>query len=87
VAARTGGLDAQVSVVPVSLVKGLELDAVVVVEPAAIVDGDVHGLRSLYVSLTRSTRMLSVVHSRELPASLEEARLRAGLETVSPAVR
>jgi DNA helicase IV len=87
VAARTGGLDAQVSVVPVSLVKGLELDAVVVVEPAAIVDGDVHGLRSLYVALTRSTRMLSVVHSRELPASLEEARLRAGLETVSPAVR
>ena len=31
------GIDAQVNLVPVRLVKGLELDAVVVVEPAAIV--------------------------------------------------
>lgn len=85
VAARTGGLDAQVSVVPVSLVKGLELDAVVVTEPADIVDGDVHGLRSLYVALTRSTQMLSVVHSRDLPAPLEEARRAAGLGPVSGA--
>src|SRR5690606_25253296 len=32
------GLDAQITVVPVGLVKGLELDASVVVEPATIVD-------------------------------------------------
>ena len=37
------GLDQQVTVVPVGLVKGLELDAVVVVEPAAIVDEEAQG--------------------------------------------
>ena len=41
------GLDQQVTVVPVGLVKGLELDAIVVVEPAAIVDEEAQGLRAL----------------------------------------
>jgi hypothetical protein len=51
------GLDqAAVTVVPVSVVKGLELDGVVVVEPARIVADEQHGLRALYVALTRSTR-------------------------------
>jgi DNA helicase IV len=66
------GLDNQVTVVPVSLVKGLELDASVVVEPAAIVDEEPQGLRSLYVALTRATKRLAVVHARELPAALRE---------------
>ncbi|MCX7620986.1 MAG: AAA family ATPase [Acidimicrobiales bacterium] len=64
------GLDAQVTVVPVSLVKGLELDASVVVEPAAIVDEEAQGLRALYVALTRATKRLAIVHRRELPAAL-----------------
>jgi DNA helicase IV len=51
--------------------KGLEFDHVVVVEPAAIVEeGGDAGLRELYVSLTRPTKTLTVVHSRELPAAL-----------------
>jgi DNA helicase IV len=66
------GLDQQVTVVPVGLVKGLELDAVVVVEPAAIVDEEAQGLRALYVALTRATKRLAVVHERDLPEALRE---------------
>ena len=62
--AATTGLDQSLTVVPVSVVKGLELDAVVVVEPAEIIGADEHGLRALYVALTRSTQRLSVVHSK-----------------------
>ena len=68
--AETGGLDTQVTLVPVHLVKGLELDAVVVVEPSAIVAEEPQGLRSLYVALTRATRRLTVVHTGGLPAPL-----------------
>ncbi len=68
--AATTGLDHSVTVVPVSVVKGLELDAVVVVEPSEIVDGAEHGMRALYVALTRSTQRLSVVHRADLPAPL-----------------
>jgi DNA helicase IV len=68
-ATRTG-LDEGVTLVPVSVVKGLELDAVVVVEPARIVADHEHGMRSLYVALTRSTQRLSIVHAEELPEPL-----------------
>ena len=57
------GLEIGVTVVPVSVVKGLELDGVVVVEPAKIVDEEQQGLRALYVALTRSTRRLTIVHA------------------------
>ena len=59
-----------ITVVPVSVVKGLELDGVVVVEPADIVSGEAQGLRALYVALTRSTKRLTVVHSLPLPAAM-----------------
>ncbi|MCU1353270.1 MAG: helicase, superfamily [Acidimicrobiales bacterium] len=49
------GLDHQVTVVPVGLVKGLELDGTVVVEPAEILAEEAQGLRALYVALTRSS--------------------------------
>jgi DNA helicase IV len=68
-ATRTG-LDEGVTLVPVSVVKGLELDAVIVVEPARIVADHEHGMRSLYVALTRSTQRLSIVHAAELPEPL-----------------
>jgi DNA helicase IV len=68
-ATRTG-LDDGVTLVPVSVVKGLELDAVVVVEPAQIVAEHEHGLRSLYVALTRPTQRLTIVHADALPAPL-----------------
>jgi DNA helicase IV len=68
--AATTGLDQSLTVVPVSVVKGLELDAVVVVEPVEIVGSDEHGLRALYVALTRSTQRLSVVHKQPLPDAM-----------------
>ncbi|CAN5828418.1 ATPase AAA [soil metagenome] len=64
-ASRTG-LDDSVTVVPVGVVKGLELDGVVVVEPARIVAAP-SGLRALYVALTRPTQRLVVVHAADLP--------------------
>ncbi len=64
------GLAAPVTLVPVGLVKGLELDASVVVEPAAILEGEVQGARALYVALTRATKRLAIVHERPLPAVL-----------------
>jgi DNA helicase IV len=68
--ANTTALDSRLTVVPVSVVKGLELDGVLVVEPARIVASQVHGLRSLYVALTRSTQRLTVVHSEPLPRAM-----------------
>ncbi|MHB1130630.1 MAG: ATP-binding domain-containing protein, partial [Ilumatobacteraceae bacterium] len=68
--ANNTALDSRLTVVPVSLVKGLELDGVVVVEPTAIVDAQENGLRALYVALTRATQRLTVVHHRALPPSM-----------------
>jgi DNA helicase IV len=68
--AARNGLNSQITVVPVSLVKGLELDASVVVEPAAILEEEVQGARSLYVALTRATKRLVLVHERPLPEVL-----------------
>ncbi len=68
--AASSGLDQSLTVVPVSVVKGLELDAVVVAEPSLIVSDQEHGLRALYVALTRSTQRLSVVHQADLPEPL-----------------
>ena len=66
------GLDNGVTVVPVRLVKGLELDATVVVEPSRIVAEQPQGLRALYVALTRATQRLTVVHAEALPEVLVE---------------
>ncbi|MFE7166882.1 HelD family protein [Streptomyces sp. NPDC057616] len=60
-------LRARVSVVPASLVKGLEYDNVVAVEPAAIAEAEARGLHRLYVVLTRAVSRLEVVHGRPLP--------------------
>ena len=68
--AARNGLNVQITLVPVSLVKGLELDATVVVEPAAILAEEVQGARALYVALTRATKRLVLVHERELPEVL-----------------
>jgi DNA helicase IV len=70
--ATRNGLDDDVTVVPVSVVKGLELDGVVVVEPAEIVADELLGLRALYVALTRPTQRLTVVHADALPAAMTD---------------
>ncbi|MGH9047606.1 MAG: HelD family protein [Acidimicrobiales bacterium] len=61
-----------ITLVAAPAVKGLEFDAVVVVEPHAIAGSDARGLRLLYVALTRPIRHLSIVHSEPLPKLLSE---------------
>ena len=61
------GLDSPITLVPVGMVKGLEFDSVVVVEPARIVAESPQGLRALYVALTRATKRLTIVHCEPLP--------------------
>jgi len=63
-------LDAPVVVLPVSSAKGLEFDAVVLVEPAELLAESPRGLNDLYVALTRATQRLAVVHAAPLPSVL-----------------
>ncbi|WP_329328177.1 AAA family ATPase [Streptomyces luteogriseus] len=66
-AAGPDELGARVALVPASVVKGLEYDHVVAVEPAAIAEAEERGLHRLYVVLTRAVSRLEVVRGRELP--------------------
>lgn len=56
--------------VPPSETKGLEFDAVLVVEPARIVAEGPRGVAELYVALTRATQRLGVLHVGPVPATL-----------------
>lgn len=59
-----------VTIVPAPAAKGLEFDAVVVVEPALIAGDDARGLRLLYVAMTRPIQHLSIVRGLALPPPL-----------------
>ncbi|ONI85138.1 helicase [Saccharothrix sp. ALI-22-I] len=66
--------------VAASETKGLEFDAVLVVEPERILADGPRGAAELYVALTRATQRLGVLHRGPLPQAL------TGLtETVTPA--
>jgi DNA helicase IV len=67
------GLETRLTVVPASLVKGLEFDHAIVVEPAEIVAAELRGLRRLYVVLTRAVSRLTVLHAEPLPVELTAA--------------
>lgn len=58
-------LDAPVTPMTAEQSKGLEFDAVVLIEPAAVLDDG--GAGDLYVAMTRPTTALRVVHHRDLP--------------------
>lgn len=61
-------------------VKGLEFDAVLVVEPERIFDGP-RGAAELYVALTRATQRLGIAHCGPLPPALAAlVDVRAGRE-------
>lgn len=80
--AEDDGVGRPVTVVGSEAAKGLEFDAVVVVEPSAIVAERAEraaGLRLLYVALTRPTQHLSVVSSTALPAALQAGLGRGDL--------
>jgi DNA helicase IV len=67
----TDHLSGAVDLLSLASIKGLEFDAVLVVDPAAILaerpDG---GAGGLYTALTRSTRALAIVSDDDLPAEL-----------------
>ncbi|WP_369815923.1 RNA polymerase recycling motor ATPase HelR [Mycobacterium sp. 852013-51886_SCH5428379] len=56
--------------VPPAETKGLEFDAVLVVQPEKILADGPRGAAELYVALTRATQRLGVVHVEPLPAAL-----------------
>lgn len=64
--------------VPASETKGLEFDAVLVVEPERILADGPRGAAELYVALTRATQRLGVLHQGPLPQAL------TGLAAVGP---
>jgi DNA helicase IV len=72
------GLGADLVVLAAEGANGLEFDAVIVVEPGQIANRGAldatsvtpRGLRTLYVALTRPTRRLAVIASRELPHTI-----------------
>ncbi|GAA1286186.1 DNA helicase [Planotetraspora silvatica] len=68
--AGPAALDAPVSVMSVADAKGLEFDAVIVVEPERILRESSRGPSDLYVALTRATRRLGVIYTGGLPAVL-----------------
>jgi hypothetical protein len=53
-----------------SQTKGLEFDAVLVVDPDRILAGGPRGTAELYVALTRATQRLGVLHRNPLPQAL-----------------
>ena len=62
-------LNVDALLLPPRAAKGLEFDAVIVVEPQRILAEDA-GAAELYVALTRATQRLGVVHTEPLPEAL-----------------
>ena len=62
--------ESRLTLVPVTLAKGLEYDHVILVEPSRIATGEAYGLRRLYVALTRAVSRLTVFHAEPLPPQL-----------------
>src|SRR5262249_41258103 len=67
-------LSASVVVLTVRQAKGLEFDAVLIVEPSLILDCSPRGANDLYVALTRATKRLGIVHTGPVPASLAQVQ-------------
>jgi DNA helicase IV len=60
----------KVVLMTVKQAKGLEFDAVLVVQPSEIIAESPRGLSDLYVAVTRATRRLGVLHTGDLPKEL-----------------
>ncbi len=71
--ADRGELGRAINLVSPQEAKGLEFDAVIVVEPEEIVASDPRGLRLLYVALTRTTGYLDIIAAGDpLPLRVAE---------------
>jgi DNA helicase IV len=66
------GLTSEIALMTPQDAKGLEFDAVIVVDPAGIVAASERGAGALYVSMTRATQRLTLVSTGLLPAGLEQ---------------
>ncbi|MFD3812570.1 HelD family protein [Rhodococcus sp. NPDC058639] len=66
-----------VTVAAVKDVKGLEFDAVLLVEPSEILSESPRGMNDLYVALTRATQRLGVLHTTPLPRVLDGLAAKA----------
>jgi hypothetical protein len=64
------GSDARLTLLPVTMAKGLEYDHVIVVEPAQIASAEARGLQRLYVAFTRAVSRLTVLYAEPLPEPL-----------------
>jgi DNA helicase IV len=73
------GSAGRLTLVPVTLAKGLEFDHVILVEPGHIATGEAYGLRRLYVALTRAVSRLTVFHAEPLPIELSLRTIRGAL--------
>jgi DNA helicase IV len=72
-------LDHPVTLLDALAAKGLEFDAVIVVDPVGIYQEE-NGPRRLYVAMTRAVQHLSIIYNAELPGPLlieEEGRRSA----------
>ncbi len=68
----------EVPVFGAEAVKGLEFDAVIVVNPHEILDGTPRGARLLYVAMTRAVQQLTFVSDEPLPAPLGRLPIDGG---------
>jgi DNA helicase IV len=64
------GLTREIALLTPQEAKGLEFDAVIVVDPAGIVSASERGAGALYVAMTRATQRLYLVTVEELPAGI-----------------
>ena len=73
--AEVGGggqaLERPISVLSPRESKGLEFDAVVVVEPQGVIEEHERGAAALYVAMTRATQRLHLISSGPLPAGIQ----------------
>ncbi|WP_306000967.1 HelD family protein [Blastococcus carthaginiensis] len=67
----SGDFGQPLTVVPASVVKGLEFDSVVLLHPTELARSSIDGQRQLYVAMTRCTQVLRLVDAEELPEGLD----------------
>lgn len=77
---RDGDFSQPLTIVPASLVKGLEFDSVIVLGPTEITDAGIDGRRLLYVAMTRCTQVLRLVDDEYLPEGLDHLAPRRAAE-------
>lgn len=70
-AERTPDPGVRVAVMGVREAKGLEFDAVIVVDPAVLSSQSRRGWGDVYVALTRATQRLGIVHTAPLPIQVQ----------------